>query len=177
MLLPAHCGSCPASLLNGSSARHFTTTRFRRSYSEWSSASVPSRLMPYAIPFLLFGPSIAAIVMTRLVDGKPGYATVFSRFLTSRVHWHWYTVALLTPPLVFTLVLLTLSLSSPAFLPAIVTTSDRTTLLLTATSAALLVGFLEDLGWTGFAIPRLRLRYSILTTGLIVGVVWVPGTS
>jgi len=93
------------------------------------------------------------------------------------VHWHWYTVALLTPPLVFTLVLLTLSPSSPAFLPAIVTTSDRTTLLLTATSAALLVGFLEDLGWTGFAIPRLRLRYSILTTGLIVGVVWVPGTS
>jgi len=38
--------------------------------------------MPYAIPFMLFGPSIAAIVMTGLVDGKPGYATVFSRFLT-----------------------------------------------------------------------------------------------
>jgi uncharacterized protein len=34
------------------------------------------------------------------------------------------------------------------------------------------VGFLEELGWTGFAIPRMRLRYGVLSTGLIVGVLW-----
>jgi membrane protease YdiL (CAAX protease family) len=33
-------------------------------------------------------------------------------------------------------------------------------------------GFVEELGWTGFAIPRLRLRYGVLATGLIVGVLW-----
>jgi len=33
-------------------------------------------------------------------------------------------------------------------------------------------GFFEELGWTGFAIPRMRLRYGILSTGLIVGVLW-----
>ena len=31
---------------------------------------------------------------------------------------------------------------------------------------------LEELGWTGFAIPKLRLRYGILTTALIVGALW-----
>jgi membrane protease YdiL (CAAX protease family) len=31
---------------------------------------------------------------------------------------------------------------------------------------------LEEVGWTGFAIPRLRLRYGVLTTGLIVGILW-----
>jgi len=30
----------------------------------------------------------------------------------------------------------------------------------------------EELGWTGFAIPRLRAHFSVLATGLIVGVVW-----
>jgi len=28
---------------------------------------------------------------------------------------------------------------------------------------------LEELGWTGFAVPRLRLRYTAFTTALIVG--------
>ena len=33
------------------------------------------------------------------------------------------------------------------------------------------MGFFEELGWTGFAIPTLmRLRYGVLGTGLIVGV-------
>jgi membrane protease YdiL (CAAX protease family) len=34
-------------------------------------------------------------------------------------------------------------------------------------------GLLEELGWTGFATPTLlRLRYGVLGTGLIVGVLW-----
>ena len=35
-----------------------------------------------------------------------------------------------------------------------------------------MVGFFEELGWTGFAIPRMRLRYGILATGIIVGLLW-----
>jgi membrane protease YdiL (CAAX protease family) len=33
-------------------------------------------------------------------------------------------------------------------------------------------GVFEELGWTGFAIPRLKRRYGIPATGLIVGVLW-----
>jgi membrane protease YdiL (CAAX protease family) len=39
-------------------------------------------------------------------------------------------------------------------------------------AGALTVGVFEELGWTGFASPRLRRRYSALATGLIVGVPW-----
>ena len=35
-----------------------------------------------------------------------------------------------------------------------------------------MVAFFEELGWTGFAVPELRKRYGILTTGLIVGLLW-----
>jgi membrane protease YdiL (CAAX protease family) len=69
-------------------------------------------------------------------------------------------------------VLLALSLLSPEFLPVIVTSDDRATLLLTGIAAGFMVGLFEELGWTGFAVPRLRLRYGIITTGLIVGLLW-----
>jgi len=37
----------------------------------------------------------------------------------------------------------------------------------------LIVGLFEELGWTGFAVPTLlKLRYGVLSTGLIVGVLW-----
>ena len=45
-------------------------------------------------------------------------------------------------------------------------------LLLIGLVVGLVTGIFEELGWTGFAIPRLRLRYGVLTTGLIVGVLW-----
>jgi membrane protease YdiL (CAAX protease family) len=130
------------------------------------------RLIPFAIPFMLFGPSIAGMIMTGLVDGKPGYRELASRLLRWRVGGGWYAVALLTAPLVFTVVLLALSLTSPAFLPIILTTSDKVAFLLTGIAAALMVGFFEELGWTGFAVPRLRRRYGILSTGLVAGVLW-----
>ncbi len=39
-------------------------------------------------------------------------------------------------------------------------------------AVGLVVPFFEELGWTGFAIPELGKRYGILTTGLIVGLLW-----
>jgi membrane protease YdiL (CAAX protease family) len=71
-----------------------------------------------------------------------------------------------------TVILFALSLRSPEYLPAIVTTDDKVSPLLLGIAVGLAGGFFEELGWTGFAIPRLRLRYGVLVTGLIVGVLW-----
>ena len=85
----------------------------------------------------------------------------------------WYAVALLTAPLLFTAVSLALSLTSPEFLPSILTTTDKASVLLMGIFAGLMAGIFEELGWTGFAVPTLlRLRYGVLSTGLIVGVPW-----
>jgi len=84
----------------------------------------------------------------------------------------WYAVALLIGPLVLTAELLALSLTSLEFLPGIFATDDKASLLLMGIVAGLVVGFFEELGWTGFATPLLRLRYSVVTTGLILGVLW-----
>jgi membrane protease YdiL (CAAX protease family) len=70
-----------------------------------------------------------------------------------------------------TVVLLALSLLSPEFLPAPVTTGKFAPLLL-GIGWGLAGGFFEELGWTGFAVPSLRSRHGVLATGLIVGVLW-----
>ena len=90
------------------------------------------RLIPFAIPFMLLGPSIAGIVMTGVADGKAGYRDILSRLFKWRVAAGWYAVALLTAPLVFAVVLLALSLTSPIFLPGILTTGDKTAFVINA---------------------------------------------
>jgi len=121
---------------------------------------------------VLLGPSLASILLTGLVSGRVGFRELVSRLLRRRVGARWYAVAFLTAPLSTAAVLLVLSLFSPEFLPVIFTSEDKVALLLMGIAAGLMVGFFEELGWTGFAIPRLRLRYGVLTTGLIVGLLW-----
>jgi len=110
--------------------------------------------------------------LTVLVSGTAGLRGLISRLLKWRVDGRWYAVALLTAPIIETTVLLVLSRISPVFLPAIVTRDDRAALLVSGIAIGLAGGFVEELGWTGFAIPRLTTRYGVLGTGLIVGPAW-----
>jgi uncharacterized protein len=121
---------------------------------------------------MLAGPSVAGLLMTGLVSGRAGLREVLARLLTWRVGWRWYAVALLTAPFLVMAVSLALSLLSPEFLPAVFMAHDRAPLLLSGLVAGLIVGIFEELGWTGFAIPRIRRRYGVLSTGLLVGVLW-----
>ena len=90
----------------------------------------------------------------------------------ARVDARWYAVALLTAPLLMTATLFALSLTSPIFLPGVFTSPDKASLLLFGIAVGLGAGFFEELGWTGFAVPGVRLRYGGLATGLIVGGLW-----
>jgi len=136
-----------------------------------SSWTTDPRFLP-AIQAMLLGPPVAGILSTLLFSGTTGLRDLLARLIRWRTHLRWYAVALLAAPLLQGGVLLVLSLASPIYLPAIVSTSDRTGLLLPAIAYGLVGGLAEELGWTGFAVPRLRERFSVLATGLIVGVVW-----
>ena len=121
---------------------------------------------------MLVGPSGAAILLTGFLDGRVGFRKLFSRLFKWRVDVRWYAIALLTAPLMITAILLGLSLISPEFKPAIFATDDVPALVLSSIATGLAVGLFEELGWSGFAVPRLKRRYGILNTGLIVGFVW-----
>lgn len=128
--------------------------------------------LPFVYLAMFAGPSVAGLLSTGLVRGPGGFLELRSRLLRWRVDARWYAVAILTAPLLMMSTLFALSFTSPVFLPGIFATDDEKSLLLMGFGAGLATGFFEELGWTGFAIPRMTPRRGILTTGLSVGALW-----
>jgi uncharacterized protein len=130
------------------------------------------RLIPIWSPLLVLGPFVGGIVMTALVDGRPGFRELRERLCRWRVGARWYAAAVLAGPICYVVASLALSVVSLTFLPAIVTTGDPAGLVARGVIVALIAGIFEEVGWTGFAVPMIRRRHGVFTTGLIVGVVW-----
>jgi membrane protease YdiL (CAAX protease family) len=120
----------------------------------------------------LLGPTVAGLLLTGLVGGRAGYRDLWSRVCRWRVAIHWYAVALLTAPLVNAATLVVLSLTSAEYVPDIVTSSDKLTPLFLGLGGGVAVAIFEELGWTGFAMPRFLARHGVLLTGLVMGVLW-----
>ncbi len=130
------------------------------------------KLFPISLMTLLISPITAGILSTGLVHGKGGFRELLSRLVKWRVGIKWYVAALLITPFVVTAILLVLSLFSPMFLPEIFITKDKASLLLTGIIVGLMGGLFEEIGWTGFAVPKIKQHYGVLATGLIVGFLW-----
>jgi membrane protease YdiL (CAAX protease family) len=122
---------------------------------------------------MLAGPTITGIVLTSVVYGRAGLRDLASRLLRWRIGARWYMAALLVAPLAMTMVLLALSRISPVFLPRLFISVDKGFLLQFGFTVGILVGIFEELGWTGFAVhTMLKQRFDILSTGLIVGLLF-----
>lgn len=126
-----------------------------------------------AVVSMAAGPIVAGLLMTALVYGMAGFREFRSRLFKWRVSARWYAMALVPAPLLLGSILLALySVVSPDFLPGIITAKDKIPFLLFNITIALVAGLLEEIGWTGFAVPTLRRRYGVFATGVIAGVFW-----
>ena len=126
----------------------------------------------YALIAMLAGPSLSGLLLTAMVSGRAGLREYVARLLVWRADATSYAVVILLAPVLMTATLLVLSLASPAFMPGIVTSDGRAFLLAVSLGVGVSAGIVEELGWTGFAIPALRRRHGVIATGLIVGVLW-----
>ncbi len=131
------------------------------------------KLFVPALLIMFAGPFISGILMNFLVDGKEGLRRLLSRYLRWRIEGRWYAIAIFAGPILVATVLFGLSLFNQEFLPGIITAKDKIGSVIFGVSWGLIGGgLLEETGWTGFAVPQLRKKYSILSTGLIVGILW-----
>lgn len=131
------------------------------------------KLLPIAmIPYLL-GPSIAGFIMIGLTKGKKGFSRLFKKLLKWRLGSSIYLIAIFIIPVLSFISLFILYQFSEVYIPDIVTTNDKTTLILSGLIYGIIGGgLLEELGWSGYATPKLREKYGVLKTGLIIGVFW-----
>lgn len=133
---------------------------------QFTSLQVQDTSILFVIVFLsmLLGPSMSSLVLTAVLDGRNGLVDLWQRIKHWQVGLSWYAIALLTVP-VSTLVIFSMlsALISPTFGP-----SFRIVLGI----AGLLAGGFEEIGWTGFAAPRLLSKHDPLKAGFFLGILW-----
>jgi membrane protease YdiL (CAAX protease family) len=114
-------------------------------------------------PVMLLGPSVAGIVLTRLVDGRAGLSELFARMRGISFGLRWYAMLLIPPALVFAVLLCLKTFVSPAY---------AANLFLPGLGFGLLAGFFEEIGWMGYAFPRMRQYWGPLASAALLGVLW-----
>jgi uncharacterized protein len=121
---------------------------------------------------LLLGPSVASLLMISWTHGSTGLRDLGHRLVKWRVSVYWYLIALLIAPLLSLTTLLLLSIFSTNFIPRIFISDNKTSILQEGIIGGIVVAFFEELGWTGFAIPKIKQKYGVFETGLLLGLVW-----
>jgi membrane protease YdiL (CAAX protease family) len=118
--------------------------------------------MLLALGLMLLGPLIAGLLMTSMVDGPAGLADLRARAGRWRVGIGWWAVVLLTAPVLHVAGLFFLvRFVSPTFTPGF---------SLLGIGYGLVAGFIEEVGWMGFAYPKMRRAFGVLKAAVIMGV-------
>ena len=126
-----------------------------------------------ASAFMFIAPATAATYMVLRSQGARGASTwLCSHFSPPFGNLAFFgLLALLAPALLlFFAYLLSQLTSAPA--PAQQITAETFLRFLTLFSLFAIPALMEELGWTGYALPRLRQRLSTLAASVFLGVVW-----
>ncbi len=155
------------SRLSSAIARHpllaFFLLAFGLSWGVW--------LLQAPLLFYPPGPFLAAIIVTAATEGRTGVKALLSRLVRWRVGRRWYAVALgAIPALILAAVALNVLLGAPA--PTAAQLALLPGVLLALPVILLTDGAWEELGWRGYALPRLQAARSPLAASVILGVVW-----
>ncbi len=134
-----------------------------------------------------FGPTLAALILTAAFRGGSGLKHLLGRFLIVRVGIRWYAFALLFTP---ALTLACIAIGSlfgrplPDFAhPPILDLESLPQEARSAGAMALLPIMLvqqllisspmgEEIGWRGYALPRLQYGRSALAAAVVIGLLW-----
>jgi membrane protease YdiL (CAAX protease family) len=172
----------------------FFLLAFALSWSVWIPAALASRgLFPLQVSPMLtsvlgtFGPSLAALILLGVTAGKKGVTALLRRLWLWRVGLHWYAFVLLWPALLSLAASgLAVLFGSPApdfahppllrfaSLPPQVNGIGLLVLLPVAFLQQFFLGSSmgEELGWRGYALPRLQARHSALLASIVLGLLW-----
>jgi CAAX protease family protein len=131
-----------------------------------TSLQVQDASFMFVIVFLamLLGPSTSGLVLTAVLDGHNGLREVWLRIKRWQVGLPWYAISLLTVPVLTLVIFSVLSV----FVSTVYAPSFRIVLGV----AGLLAGCFEEIGWTGFATPRLLSKHDPLKAGFFLGILW-----
>lgn len=118
----------------------------------------------------VYGPSAAAVATATIHGGRSELHELFARLLRWRVGWWWYALVLLGPP-----AFVWIGAGIHRVLGGSVGVSGITWPLSAALILATFIPFGpvgEELGWRGYALPRLDRILSPLISSVLLGLIW-----
>lgn len=151
----------------------FVVLTFALSWTLWFASGVTRPAGPNTVLFLLgvFAPGIVALGLTALAGGRAAVVALLRRLVDWEVPARWYLFAIsfmVAIKLSAALVHRVAFGAWPAFgqdsLPLMIAAA----LLSTATGGQ--AG--EELGWRGYALPRLAVRFGLGPASVLLGVIW-----
>ena len=130
------------------------------------------------LPFIVLdiaaglGPLVAALVVTSYEAGSAGRWALLGQLLRWRVPGRWYVIAMLGP-VVLSAVAFALWLATGGSPPPAEALAQWTLLPMFFVYILLVGGGVdEELGWRGYALPRLQQRYGASIASVILGIAW-----
>ena len=140
-------------------------------------------ILPFRLPLPLmivmsYMPTLAAVIVTGQTNGKEGVRELFRKLLIGRVGLRWYLFAIFGLAVIYIAVILLHNfMAGSSVLPILsekLPPLSPSQLVFYVIPMFLVITILngEELGWRGFALPRLQARYNALTSSLILGVIW-----
>jgi len=112
---------------------------------------------------MVHAPTIAAVTVAFRDEGFEGIRILFGQLRSWRFPLKWYMLALLVFPVAILAGLSIMTLISQRYIPVF-----SLSILAIGT---LISPLWEEIGWTGYATPRMLRRYSPLKTGIYLGVI------
>jgi membrane protease YdiL (CAAX protease family) len=131
--------------------------------------------IPFYVHYLYaYGPMLAALIMTGLTKGKSGIADIFERLFKWRMRPIWWIVAL-SPLAGYLVIVMIQRIISGVW--ADLSLLGEVNFLPNLGGGALLLwiftyGIGEEIGWRGYALPRLQEKMSSLSATLVLGALW-----
>ena len=166
--------SAGPSILHRHPVATFFALTFGVSWALWLPLVLTQDRMPAAIGLMLrllgsLVPSTMALLLVARLHGRAEVRQLLRRLLIGRVNPGWYVAILALTALEFCALWVGTLLGVPA--PVVVASIPGVVaLFLFSIFPGSALG--EEIGWRGFALPRLQARRSALAASLIVGAVW-----
>jgi uncharacterized protein len=120
------------------------------------------------LPFVglgALGPLLAATVLSFREGGSRAIKRLYAPMLHWRVQPGWYVMALVVPGALLSGVLFSMNLAGRhgpiAYLPAA-----------SGVIFGLVMSVVEEVGWRGYALPRLQARWGSFAAAALIGVLW-----
>jgi membrane protease YdiL (CAAX protease family) len=139
--------------------------------SQWSILPKTKSFDIFFVANAFVGPMLAAYIMFRTLEGKESWQNIRKSIRQAKVGLKWYLFTLIVIPAVMFLGMVMLNGGMPTFHG--LTSKFFVTYPIYFVAVFFGGGPLpEEIGWRGFALPRLQSKFGPLKATLLLGVLW-----